>query len=176
MKTKYVLKENKIIIIKEENEELKAQSVAKSAMFKLKPEFEKLFDMMKKLNILESYKIRIEPYNRGYEMKFNFERVFKHLYKMKEEGTITNKLLDEIGGLFQSSSIYIQPDSFFQDRFDEGGYAQITGRPYSFEMFGASWVKQIKRKEDINDAEKEFVKINLENIKKATDILKKLSK
>jgi len=174
MKIKYVLKENKIIMIKEENEELKAQSVAKSAMFKLKPEFEKLFDMMKKVELINSYKIKIEPYNRGYEMSFDFQRdmnCFSKVYKLSD-----GNLKKEINGIFNSTSIYFQPDSFFQDRFDAKQYAQMTGNFYSFEMFGRSWVKQIKRKEDINDAEKEYVKINLENIKKATDILKKMLK
>ena len=171
MSTIYKIEEGRIVMIKEENEELKAQSASKSAMFKLKPEFEKLFGLMKKLGFLDSYKIRIEPYNRGYEMKFNFhegQSGWDNIFGLDK------KIQSEVSSLFSVASIYMQPDSFFQNSFELDGYTKITGSFYSNQSMGNQWVKQIKKKQDIGTAEKEFIKINLENIKKAMDVLKKV--
>lgn len=164
------LNEGKREVLNEENELLKAQDACKAAMFKIKPMLEKFYKKAEQLGLIDSYTLKLEPYNNGYMLKYDTRPNYRALgeYDKNRQNALYNILAS-------SSSVTLQPDTFFEDKlakaYGEGTSAFIVGNVFQVTKEYKSVNYKIMSKNDIKTMTEKFVKENEQAIKLATNML-----
>jgi len=164
------LNEGKRTTLNEENELLKAQDACKAAMFKIKPLVEKFYKKAEDLGLIDSYTLKLEPYNNGYMLKYSTKPNYRAIDELgKNRGNSIYIIL------VSSSSITLQPDTFFEDKLEkaygEGTSAFIVGNVFQIAKDYKSVNYKISSKNDIKIMTEKFVKENEQAIKLATNML-----
>lgn len=157
-----------VIELNEENEELKAMDAIKGVMFKLKKEFEPVLKEMKNKQLIKDYKQKIKPYNSGFKLDFNMNtKSSRNLRDIEEQNEELIKLL------WSLHSVYLYPETFFQEHLDKGESAKFEGKGFpeyhndheGFKLLDNSIFKNIKDKKDIKKAVEAYYKENVKRIK-----------
>jgi len=147
-------------VLKEENEIFKAQEACKSVIFRIKPLLEKALKLANEKGYLDSYKIRPEPFNNGYMLKYEVKINFRNSEVLYKKDRKLFNILDS------NTSIYLQPNSFFQDYLETGsGNSQLEGNVFSTGGKYEAVRYPIKNKLDIKPAIEMFFKRNEQSLK-----------
>lgn len=143
----------------EANEELKAQDAIKGVMFKLLKALSPVFEKAKKLGIVNSYKLSIEPYNSAYLLKTNAK--LSHNRDLLKSAEHINNIFY---GFYQ---IYYYPESYFQQYLDDGEKksAKLTGQGIQLSKEDRAYYSDfVDNKNDIKKAVDNYYKENLAKI------------
>jgi hypothetical protein len=164
------LNEGKREVLNEENELLKAQDACKAAMFKIKPSLDKFYKKAENLGYIDSYTVKIEPYNNGFMLKYSTKPNYRAMDGLDKTRAGSLYIM-----LASSSSIVLQPDSFFEDKlgqaYGENTYAFLNGNIFQVTKDYKSVNYKISNKNDIKTMAEKFVKENEQAIKLATNML-----
>ena len=116
--------------LNEANEEIKAQGMCKNTIFQVQKEVEKLYKDMQSKSYIDSFKTKVEVWNRGYQLKQTFDT--KSLWR--NEDNMPKEIAEAIYKVTGNGYLFLQPGTFFEDYFEEGKGAYIEGK--AFELFG----------------------------------------
>ena len=146
--------------LNEENEALKAQNMCQGAIFRVKDILDELLKDLFEANLIsEIYKGKIQSLNSGYQLKYDGKFNYKFADNVYDTTNVEDfKNLCTIVGN-GSSNLYcsIQPDTFFEEYFNEGtSKIKIQLPPI---QRGETLYKdyKVKDKSDIKKAGDEFV-------------------
>jgi hypothetical protein len=129
---------------------------------------------MQKKGYLDSFKTKVEVWNRGYQIV----QQFKNTNLWKQDGTIPEDKVLIASRVIGSGQLFLQPSTFFEDYFEEGKNANLEGKVFTFKEEKQSYEETyprfpIKTKSDIPKAGKEYVDIiksQIADIRKMLDI------
>ena len=145
--------------LNEANEEIKAQGVCKNSIFQVQKEVEALFKDMVKKEYIDSFKTKVEVWNRGYQIKASFD--YKNLYRYEDK--FPKEIVEVIYRVIGNGYLYLQPSTFFEDYFEEGKGAYLEGKAFEIapkQNYEVTYPKYaIKGKNDITKAGKDYVDI-----------------
>ena len=143
--------------LNEANEEIKAQGICKNSIFQVQKEVEALYKDMVKKEYIDSYKTKVEVWNRGYQIKQSFD--YKNLYR--NEGKFSDAIVETIYRVLGNGYLFLQPSTFFDDYFEEGKGAALEGKTFELvpkQNYEITYPKfPIKGKNDITKAGKDYV-------------------
>jgi len=143
--------------LNEANEEIKAQGICKNSIFQVQKEVEALYKDMVKKEYIDSFKTKVEVWNRGYQIKQSFD--YKNLYR--NEDKFSKEILEIIYRVIGNGYLYLQPSTFFEDYFEEGKGAALEGKVFEIaakQNYDITYPKfVVKSKNDIAKAGKDYV-------------------
>ncbi len=120
------LKETIRTLIKEQNEDLKAQSMCKATIFKIKKQLQPFIKFLIKNNILQLERaLKINPYNNGYQLTYKGRinrQLDKLIYSKKDSKYDDIMILD----YNSSTPIVIQPGSRVGHDLQKYGEAEVS--------------------------------------------------
>lgn len=142
--------------INEANELILAQGACKNAIFMAQKSVDGLLKKLLSSGLVTKAKSRVDVYNRGYELNIDIDYEWRSI-----GGQEAVDVRDSLIALH--STIWIQPESFFESRLVEDGKAQIESKVFKMHR-GMGYDEQypkyiVKSKADIKKVSKEYANI-----------------
>lgn len=159
--------------LNEANEEIKAQGMCKNTIFQVQKEVEKLYKDMQSKGYIDSFSTKVEVWNRGYQIKQNFDT--KTLWRDKDK--FSDEITEVIYRVTGNGYLYLQPGTFFEDYFEEGKGAYIEGKTFEIapkQNYEVTYPKYpVATKNDITKIGKEYldtIKTQIAEIRKSLEL------
>ena len=153
--------------INEANEEILAQGACKNAIFMAQKHVDGLLKKLSSANMVTSAKSKVEVYNRGYELRIDVKYDWKKTSEFPEN--VQNMIM------ILQSSIWIQPESFFESNLVDNGSARIEARAFktSLDMpYKEHYpIYVVKSKADIKKVQKEYADLIKSQVEEMTKII-----
>lgn len=142
--------------LNESNELIKAQGACKNAIFQIQKDVDKFYGNLLKEGYLRGYSSKVKPYNSGYELNINAIQDYKG-------GKPTEKEEFIYSFVSANTSLYLQPDTWFEENLLDKTEAKIKGNslvtPTNQKNYKDKYPEyHITSKQDINGATKAFIK------------------
>ena len=164
--------------LNEANELILAQGACKNAIFMAQKSVDGLLKKLLSSGLVTKAKSNVDVYNRGYELNINIDYDWRSLGGPEtglggtpEQARKAIDTQDLIGILH--STIWIQPESFFESRLVEDGKAKIESKVFKMDRnmdYNEQYPRYIvKSKADIRKVSKEYanlIKAQVEEITK----------
>ena len=145
-----------ISILMEANDLLKVQGMAKGSMFKAQKLLEPVMGSLKAAGWLESYSLKVVPYNDGYQLEVKSKLDYDRTAEIRTADNDYYESLSRVVSSLSMGNLYIYPGSYFEDDMKDGsGYVegrtiQVAKKYPSFKVSG------IKSRDDIKSAFKKY--------------------
>ena len=142
--------------LNESNELIKAQGACKNVIFQIQKDVDKFFENLLKEGYLRSYSSKVKPYNAGYQLTIDVKQDYKG-------GKPTEKEEFIYSFISANDSLYLQPDSWFEENLLDKTGTKISGKGLLTPMNQKNYKDKfpeypITSKRDIDGATKAFIK------------------
>ena len=186
LNSNYTMKHVKLFeqFLNEANELILAQGACKNAIFMAQKSVDGLLKKLLSSGIVTKAKSKVDVYNRGYELNINIDYDWRslggpetHSHDNKASFLNTERAkkavdIQETIGILHST-IWIQPESFFESRLMEDGKSSIESKVFKMDRnmnYDEQYPRYIvKSKADIKKVSKEYanlIKAQVEEITK----------
>ena len=142
--------------LNESNELIKAQGSCKNAIFQIQKDVDKFFGNLQSSGYLKNYSSKVKPYNTGYELTIDVKQDYKGGKPTDKEEFIYNFIS-------ANNSLYLQPDTWFEENLLDKTATKISGKGFLTPMNQKNYKDKypeypITSKQDIDGATKAFIK------------------
>jgi len=112
--------------VNESNESAMASDAIKATIFKIQKPLEAAFKKFEKIGVFKSFKLKVQPFNGGWEMQLNTKEDHKRIWEV--EDMISEDLFNNLSRIVNLYSVSIYPTSWFEENFEDerGGTSSFT--------------------------------------------------